>query len=151
MRKLNLKTPFLITAIIALGISFMAFTNSAPPPDEGFKNLKVLPKKITHEQLEAVMKGFNASLGVRCDFCHAPRADDPKKLDFPSDAKNEKSTARFMLKMTAKLNKKYFDWKPKGDKPPRVTCFTCHNGKKEPGGMPPMPQGPPPPPPAPSN
>ena len=150
MRKLNLRTPFLITIVIAMGIFFMAFTNSAPPPDEGFKNLKVLPKKITHEQLEAVMKGFTASLGVKCDFCHTPRTDDRKKLDFPSDAKREE-TARFMIKMTKKINKKYFEWDPKGEKAARVTCFSCHNGKKEPGGAPPIPQGPPPAAPPPSN
>ena len=50
---------------------------------------------------------FNASLGVRCDFCHAPTTD-PKTgrvhLDLASDAKEEKTTARHMIQMTMIIN-----------------------------------------------
>jgi hypothetical protein len=44
-----------------------------PKQQEAFKakNLKVLPKNISKEDLDKVMDGFKASLGVRCNYCHA--------------------------------------------------------------------------------
>ncbi|TKC06400.1 c-type cytochrome [Pedobacter frigoris] len=98
------------------------------------KNLKVLPKNISHQDLEKLMRGFNSALGVRCNFCHSPQKDDPKKMDFASDEKKEKEIARDMMRMTAKINKKYFhDEKTKEGKALlAVSCVTCHNGKSEP-------------------
>ena len=81
---------------------------SATTQDKPKNNLKVLPKNIDHEELSKIMKGFNVSLGVKCNFCHAESKADPKKLDFASDEKKEKLSARYMLKMTEKINKKYF-------------------------------------------
>ena len=130
---------FGVVAVLALAIFFgaSAFTpkNYA---DEGPKhNFKVLPKNTTYEQLEAIMKGFNAALGVRCDHCHAPKADGTPGLDFASDAKPQKEWARSMMKMTAKINKKFFhvDVKNLDGKTPAVTCDTCHNGSTHPKAM----------------
>ncbi len=94
-------------------------------------NLKVLPKNIDHEELVKIMKGFNVSLGVKCNFCHVPSKTDPKKLDFRSDEKPEKDITRSMMKMTAKINKKYFK-QSEGGTPLAITCITCHNGKEHP-------------------
>src|ERR1700761_5464162 len=76
---------------------------------EEFKpvNLKVLPKNITHKQLETIMGHWATSLGVRCNFCHA-RNEATNKTDFASDAKPEKLMARKMFLMAQKINKKYF-------------------------------------------
>jgi len=52
-----------------------------------FKNLKILPKDISKEQLDTIMHRFNAALGVKCNFCHAFKDGKP---DFPSDEKKEK-------------------------------------------------------------
>jgi hypothetical protein len=90
------------------------------------------------------------SLGVRCNFCHAPNPET-KKMDWASDAKPEKNMARMMYKMESDINKKYF----KAGKDSLgmvmkagVNCYTCHNGKAHPEvTMPPAPprrQGPPP-------
>ncbi len=54
-----------------------------------------------------------------------------------------------MMKMTAKINKKYFDEDDDKDHPANmiagVTCYSCHNGKEHPETIPPMPPpGPPP-------
>ena len=112
-------------AMIALSISLCSL---AFPGDPGFKNLKVLSKNTTHEELEVIMKGFNAALGVKCGFCHAKRKDDPKKLDFASDENQHKSVARNMMRMTMKINKKFF----RDETADAITCFTCHQGKEEP-------------------
>lgn len=53
------------------------------PSAAGFKNLQVLPRDITRDQLLAVMRGFTRSLGVRCNYCHVVTATEPKEeLDF---------------------------------------------------------------------
>lgn len=111
---------------------------SLPPEPPKAKNLKVLPKKISHKDLDRVMDEWSHALGVRCGFCHA-RNEETKRTDFASDAKPEKQMAREMYEMTAKINKKYF----KGTKDSLgmmmesgVACITCHNGKSHPeGGM----------------
>lgn len=113
-------------AILVIGIS--ATTQDKPKP-----NLKVLPKDIDHEALIKVMKEFNVSLGVKCNFCHAQSKTDAGKLDFSSDEKQEKGITRSMMKMTAKINKKYFNFnKAEEGQIGAVTCITCHNGKEHP-------------------
>ena len=95
-----------------------------------FKNLKVLSKKTTNDELEIVMKEFKTALGVKCGFCHAPSKTDPKKLDFASDENEHKEVARDMMRMYMRINKKYF--KENKDSVATISCFTCHRGDKEP-------------------
>ena len=121
-----------ITAIaVVSGITLCSLT-IPQQQNPGFKNLKVLGKKTTHEQLDSTMKSFNRALGVKCNFCHAPSATDPSKLDFASDENKNKDMARSMMRMTARINKKFF----KGEEVAAVACFTCHNGQKEPAHAP---------------
>jgi len=101
-----------------------------------FSNLKILPKDISEEDLMHVMHSFNASLGVKCGFCHAPGADG--KLNFASDENKHKNVARGMMKMTMGINKKYF--KTKDPKEFEVTCFTCHRGNEHPAKTAPVPE-----------
>lgn len=99
-----------------------------------FTNLKVLPKRISGERLHETMDEWSKSLGVRCGFCHA-RNEDTKKMDFASDAKPEKQMARHMFKMTAMLNKKYFEAKKDSIgmvMATGVNCNTCHRGTTHP-------------------
>ena len=139
-----------MAGMAAVVISAVAFT--APPADDnGFKNLKILPKDISHEKLGKIMHDFNDALGVKCNFCHAPSKDTAvHHPDFASDDKPEKSIARSMMKMTVKINKKFFNAGHVGigDSTLTVTCATCHHGSPHPeahagGGEH---QGPPPPP-----
>lgn len=111
-----------LSLILLIGVA----ATSADGPK---RNLKVLPKNIEHEELEKIMKQFNAALGVKCNHCHAPSKTDPKKLDFSSDEKSEKEVARNMMRMTTKINKKYFS---KGGEASAISCMTCHNGKAHP-------------------
>jgi len=139
---------FSLTAAVLLAVAF-----TAPPAEEpGFKNLKVLPKNISHENLEKIMHGFNFALGVHCDFCHAHSKDpNERHPDFASDEKKEKNRAREMMKMTLTINKKFFEDKNAaiGDSTLSVSCYTCHHGSEHPDA-PKMPEehehhGPPPP------
>lgn len=93
-----------------------------------FKNLKVLSKDITEDQLKGVMYSFNEALGVKCNFCHVETNDG--KLNFASDANMHKIAARDMMKMTMKINKKYF--KVTNPMEYSVNCNTCHNGQVTP-------------------
>ena len=91
---------------------------------DGPKNLQVLPKNSTKEQVKAIMKEQSKALGVECDFCH----DVP---DMASDANKMKALAREMLKMTAEINAKYIKGLKDADKN-QVSCGTCHRGKDTP-------------------
>lgn len=105
-----------------------------------YKNLKILPKKTTKKQMDSVMRHFTQSLGVKCNFCHQYNAEQ-KAMDFPSDANEHKGVARDMMKMTARLNKKYFDVKDSKSLTAKleITCYSCHNGKEHPATIPPPP------------
>ena len=100
----------------------IAATHNDPPL---FKNLKVLPKNISDEDLDLVMDKFKYALNVKCNYCHV-RNDSAKKFDFASDAKPEKETARDMMRMTYNINKKYFNFNKSKGVPETVTCLTCH-------------------------
>jgi hypothetical protein len=135
-RKLN----FLLLIAACVFISIAATKPAAIAKDNTnnsdtglFKNLKVLPKDISKDDLGKVMHGFNKALGVKCNFCHSPGADG--KMDFASDAKSEKDIARYMLNMTHEINMKYFN--PENSERPdtisMVKCVTCHHGNPHPG------------------
>src|ERR1700733_29670 len=105
MKKWYVAGLFALALIVTLGASGNFSSEPKQDKDEGFKNLKVLPKNISEESLDSTMTQFAISLGARCGFCHARKADTTQRgLDFASDAKEEKNTARDMMKMTAFLN-----------------------------------------------
>lgn len=119
--------------LIAFMIIGMAATR--PTDDKPKRNLKVLPKDISHDDLDKIMDSWKVALGVKCSFCHAPSKDSSSRhLDFASDAKPEKEIARHMFRMTGKINKKYFnfDKDDQGVAIPAVTCLTCHRGEPHP-------------------
>lgn len=96
------------------------------------KNLKILPKDMTYHQIDSVMDDYKAALGVKCDYCHVKSKENPKKLDFASDEKEYKLVAREMMKMTNKLNKKYFEDHAGNSSVGAIQCITCHRGKTVP-------------------
>jgi hypothetical protein len=98
--------------------------------DQGtFKNLKVLPQNITHDELIATMRTFARSLGVKCDHCHVPLPEgSAEHFDFASDAKEEKNTARIMMKMKNYISEI-------NEQGAVVTCYTCHRGKSVPESL----------------
>jgi len=159
------KSILVITACLFIVIIFQAF---AKPRELQYKNLQILPKDISHDDLDSVMHHFTASLGVKCGYCHA---GDPatRKMDFASDDKPEKLVARKMMLMTIDINKNHFqqiaedmdsgkmalptDTSAVSYMLKYVTCYTCHHGDPHPDNHPPKkndenrPPMPPPPPP----
>lgn len=122
-------------------IAFLSMSFAISYDERPFKNLKVLPKNINKEQLDSVMKSFTVALGVKCNFCHIRLDDEQKTWDFASDGNKHKNIARDMIKMTVKLNKKYFDVKDSKSLTAdlEVSCYTCHNGKAHPAKFPSVP------------
>lgn len=120
-----------VTAVFAVACAAMQQQKSQIRADQGeFKNLKVLPNNISHDELIATMRGYSRALGTKCDHCHAASADPKGHLDFVSDAKPEKDTARLMIRMVDSINGQYIGKLDKGDdKAERVACITCHRGK----------------------
>jgi len=115
---------------VAAALLLVAGAAFAQAP-EAPKNLKVLPKDWSREQVVAVMQNFTAALGVGCNFCHVFNQGQPP--DFASDDKKEKDMARAMMKIATDLNAnlpKALGMEPKDTT--RVGCITCHRGVPEP-------------------
>jgi len=115
--------------VVAASFATMAYT--ADKPQEGYKNLQVLPKDISHDDLDKVMHGFNDALGVKCMYCHVHEGTDFRQgWKWDSDDKPEKNIARHMLKMTMGINATYFNFEnsTRTDTIHAVTCVTCHRG-----------------------
>jgi cytochrome c1 len=137
MNRNSWKIVLLALAItITLTLNLYGQQQAAPP---GFKNLKVLPKDITRQQLMGYMQAFNRSLGVTCAHCHAD--------DKSSDEKPEKDVARAMMKMMGSIKQNAAEFLP-GDRAAKVSCWTCHRGSAKiemPAPLPPPPAPPKPP------
>jgi tetratricopeptide (TPR) repeat protein len=109
------------------------------------KNLQVLPKEMSRQEVTALMRTFALGLGVRCEFCHQEAADAAAggggrggfgggpPLDYALDTKETKKVAREMLKMVNDINGKYLAalGRTIADRD-RVTCETCHHGLSKP-------------------
>jgi hypothetical protein len=126
-------TVFSLAILLALAILFaplaaLAQASAVANAPLGMKpqNLQVLPKDIAVGDLFALMTEYKTQLGVECGYCH--RSDPAtQRLDYASDAKPEKKTARIMIAMTRELNSKYLGNLPTGSDQ-RVSCGTCHRG-----------------------
>ncbi len=104
----------------------------APRAEVPPKNLQVLPKDLTRRQVIDVMRGFTAALDVQCTYCHAAKdPEDFSTIDFASDEKEEKQTARVMLRMVKTINDEYVS-KVAMPGSSGVRCFTCHHGTTHP-------------------
>jgi hypothetical protein len=118
-----------------LAICFLLAAGAAygQVPDK-FTNLKHYPKDISKDDLMTEMRSFSRGLGVRCSHCHAgPPNAQLADMDFASDEKQAKKTARLMLKMMDVINGKHLSklGKKKGDLV-TVKCVTCHHGQSRP-------------------
>jgi photosynthetic reaction center cytochrome c subunit len=137
-----------VCAALACAASFVlwgrtARTSAQGPPagdkpvEQTRKNIQVL-KGLPDSQLMNEMNFIAASLGVRCDFCHVTQGKDPKtgftNWVWESDDKEEKKTAREMMRMVLTVSKGDF-----GVSRGQVTCFTCHRGQTHPQSLPTLP------------
>jgi hypothetical protein len=116
---------------IAAGVAVFAIVDTAHGQGGGgppYKNLQVMPKNITKDQLKSYMKFMAKSLDVECDHCHEPP-------DMAADKKDAKNIARQMMKMTDEINGKWLKGMKDIDKN-YVTCGTCHRGATTPPKFP---------------
>jgi hypothetical protein len=81
------------------------------------KNIKVLTD-LSDQQIDDAMMYFRGSLGVQCEHCH-------DRDDWSLDTKEEKRTAREMIKMVRELNRSLGN-------DLAVSCYSCHRGQLRP-------------------
>jgi hypothetical protein len=127
-------------AVLALVVVAAAPSLAAQIPQR-FENLQVLPRDIPRDTLVAIMRGFTASLGVRCTYCHIERegaggggggGGGGLNLNFASDSLANKRKARWMLHMTDSLNTRLASLPARDNPPTDVNCMTCHRGMSKP-------------------
>jgi hypothetical protein len=123
--KMDLRTT--VTVRLACVCALLTASAFGQVPDK-FTNLQYFPKTITKQELIAIMRDFSISLGAHCETCHVETADH--KTDFASDDKEEKRTARVMLKMVDEINHGYIG--KLGASAVQVQCVTCHRGIEKP-------------------
>jgi hypothetical protein len=128
----------LLSLVVVVGLGVVGISARPPVKDVpgGYVNLKVLPRNISSRELQGIMTDdFEDGLGVSCGFCHATNKGG-RGLDFASDAKPEKAVARAMMRMTLRLNKRFFNVRHPllGSSALTVTCVTCHKGQAFPEG-----------------
>jgi len=131
----NFKKLTFFAGIMSLVVTISGFTLQPAQEENRPKNLKVLPKNISEEELTKVMRGFNAALGVKCGYCHAPNTNGAKGLDFSSDANPKKNIACSMIKMTKKIKKKHLKSEHEGAIK-NISCITCQNEQSKPKTLP---------------
>ena len=121
-----------VLAVVTV-IFFAGIAAVEQPVNNDFKNLQVLPKNISNDSLGKIMDGFNVMLGVNCNYCHF-LDKKPDTLIFDRDDRAEKEIARKMIRMTADINKNYFQFNETvtAAEIQAVTCFTCHRGEPMP-------------------
>lgn len=127
MRRVSLCTAGLLVAAMAGLIAGQQ--PAAPAADDNWKpdsvkNLTVLPKDTSPDDVMKIMREWNEALKVDCVFCHVGSVDKPlSTYDFASDNKKRKEVSRVMLQGVMDMNEKF---KTLGDEPPAVQCSTCH-------------------------
>lgn len=132
-----MRLPSVLIATAAVLLATTVISAQGPPPP---KNLQVLPKDMTFQQVIGVMQQFTTALGVTCAHCHVFVGPNDPGNDFASDAKPAKTVARRMMEMVRAINPTV----QKAVAPKAATevvgvnCMMCHRGSA-------IPQLPPPP------
>lgn len=124
-----------ISLAVKISVALMAvvmLVSAGLPSQPKYKNLKILPKNITEEELGKVMDGYAHALGVGCDYCHSKSEVNKDLLDCASDKKPEKEMCRKMMTMTSTINLKFFNVDNKKTTVQAVSCMTCHRGSPRP-------------------
>ena len=115
-----MRKTFIPAFVAAFGL--LAVTAVAAPEH---KNLQILPKNITADELKKTMDGFAEQLGVKCTFCHVLEQYD-------KDDRPHKADARRMIKLVMDMKAKKADYFGPRTKEAVISCGMCHRGKAEP-------------------
>jgi hypothetical protein len=121
----------LLTVAAFVHVLGAAASAQTPPP---FENLQFFPKDISRERLTQRMREFSLSLNVRCQYCHVGGDGVTfEGVNFASDDKPAKRSARFMLRLVETLNTTTLAAAPDRRSPPvTMDCVHCHRGSAVP-------------------
>ena len=98
-----------------------AVTAKGQTSGEFFKNVTTSTLKgLTPSDFLGAMGVMTAAVGYDCSNCHPGAGTDA--MDWATDSKPEKKTARKMVEMVAAINRQNFAGAQ------QVTCWTCHHG-----------------------
>jgi hypothetical protein len=133
---MSMARPLLVAALTVVAVSPLA----ARGLPDSLVNTKVFPHDTPVRDVVNAMRGFTGALGVRCDYCHVERQGGapavpggPPELNFPSDDKRTKRTARMMMLMVRQINDSVLSRIPERPSPGvAVACATCHRGVPRP-------------------
>ena len=89
------------------------------------KNLQVIDKNISKDDLKKTMEGFAAQLGVKCQFCHVDE-------QYEKDDKKQKNDARKMIKLVLEMKARKLEFFKTTVKESAIQCSMCHRGKPQP-------------------
>ena len=127
-------------AFLTIVAAFAAQPVLSQIPDQ-FTNLQLLDKEISKDRLVGTMRDWAAGIGARCNYCHVG-PDNLEGMDFASDEKPTKRTARKMLEMSRIINRQLMSDLPTVEAKGRtlhmvVSCYVCHRGESRPTNQPP--------------
>ena len=89
------------------------------------KNLQVLDKTLSREDVKKIMEGYAAQLGVKCVFCHVGE-------EYEKDEKKQKADARKMIRLVMEMKAKKAEFFKPTVKESAIQCALCHRGKPQP-------------------
>ena len=89
------------------------------------KNLQVIDKNISKDDLKRMMEGFAAQLGVKCQFCHVEE-------QYEKDDKKQKNDARKMIKLVNEMKGRKPEFFKTTVKDNAIQCSMCHRGRPQP-------------------
>jgi hypothetical protein len=81
----NRKKGYLLLGIMILGALMIQSFNIQQQQPKKLKNIKVFPATATYQEVDHAMDQYKVDLGVKCNYCHAPDKENPRKNDMPSD------------------------------------------------------------------
>ncbi len=112
---------------VSIPALFLSLTLGAPPLQAApeHKNLQVLDKNISKDDLKKMMEGFAAQLGVKCQFCHVEE-------QYEKDDKKQKNDARKMIKLVLEMKARKPEFFKTTVKENAIQCSMCHRGKPQP-------------------
>ena len=113
--------PFVSAGNLLPNFTFSAPQGGAPGK---LKNLQVLPKTTTGDEVKKVMDSFTAELGVKCESCHGS--------DVSSDERPHKADARRMMRLVLDMKAKKALYFGPRVKEAAIACGLCHRGKAKP-------------------
>ena len=117
---------------LSLGALLVASVPALAQIPATFTNLQVYPKDMSRPDLVNEMRKIAGALGARCTSCHVG-PDNLEGMDFATDERDTKKTARTMIKMVQSINANFMSALPGGAAGrQQVTCITCHRRSMKP-------------------